>query len=234
MNIMNEFKPFMLSKNFFTCDDFLSSVSTKHTNASVMNKPIVVSNKKEEYYTIKEDDVLFWMTYILKHDYEQYNLCKRSFQFEKQLKFMLIEQLKDCKAALKEHKLRLSLIIDDLANASVINTDTLIALCCLYKKNIFLYKRKVGVFYTCKPDSAVYHSINVEDKQMHIEPSTHEQLSKKYILVSNLDKPLKNITSYKKQDLIEYAGTFNIEITKNGTKKQKTKQELYQEILAHI
>ena len=174
------------------------------------------------------------MTYILKHEYEQYNLCKRNFQFEKQLKFMLIEQLKDCKATLKQYKLRLNPIIDDLANASVINTDTLIALCCLYKRNIFLYRGKVGVFYTCNPDSAVYHSINVEDKQMHIEPFTHEQLSKKFILVTNLDKPLKNITSYKKQDLIEYAETFNIEITKDGTKKQKTKQELYQEILAQI
>ena len=51
----------------------------------------------------------------------------------------------------------------------------------------------------------------------------------KLLIVDNIEKPLKNISSYKKIDIINMANKLNINIMKD-VKKIKVKKILYQEI----
>lgn len=241
---MEQLQEYMLTNEFFqSCETkgrFFNN-GHKHTptsvtsitqqdNAIVSNKTIIPSS----FFSVAEDDILFWAFYILKYDYETYLHTRRSFSFEKQQKFSLIEQLQKKKQYLKSHKVKLNNLIEDLGTSHTINLATFVGLCCAYKINIVIYKNKVAEKHQFNESSNVFYMYNKESRQLHSTPEKGYTIEKQYYIVPNLDKPLKSLTSYKKEELIEIAQLFSINSVCTQRKKSKTKQQLYDEIVQAI
>lgn len=56
---------------------------------------------------------------------------------------------------------------------------------------------------------------------------------KTYFIVENIEKPLKAISSYKSEELVELCERMKIplETEKNGEKKKPTKQFMYEKLI---
>ena len=230
----------MLHAEFFSENEQTKKWSQHRDSQQLHGKHHTVCPKQsktlvdETTYSIKEDDKLFWMFYILHYDYDTYKYSKRTFQFEKQQKFSFIENLSEHKQKLKSHKLKLNAMIEDLGTSHTISLTTFVGLCCAYDINIVTYKNKIASLYKFNSHNDRFSMCDVVTKTLYKESQELNIVESKFIIVTSLDKPLKSVTSYKKQELQTMAALFNISITRENSKVQKTKPELYQEILENI
>jgi len=177
-------------------------------------------------------DTLFWSFFtILKGD-QEYEL-DHSFKREKEFKIESIEKLRTIKTELKAYKLRLNDIESELLHEKKITTKSLVALCLLYKINIM---------YVC--NRTYFEIINDIDKKMNIiinenrenkilEDLNDEKVNyyrEKYLYIDNISKPLKSITSYTRDELINMVEKLDIK----DISSKKTKKEMYEKIIAII
>ena len=222
----NNLKPSNYTESKNEQDATITQENTSRNNTQSFNS--------SSFFSVAEDDILFWTFYILKYDYETYLHTRRSFSFEKQQKFSLIEQLQKKKQYLKSHKVKLNNLIEDLGTSHTINLATFVGLCCAYKINIVIYKNKVAEKHQFDESSSTFFMYNKSDKQLHTNKEKGFNIEKIFYIVPNLDKPLKSLTSYKKEELIEIAQLFSINSVCSQRKKSKTKQQLYDEIVQAI
>jgi len=181
-----------------------------------------------------EQDTLFWSFYILKHGMEAYqNMHQRNIVVEKALKIEYIEKLRANKGILKAHKCGpLAHIENALLNERSIDLKTLEALCiiesvsCIFVFDKCYYEINIG------EDELVDTEISMIVKKPHPEKygyvevcdvsTTRNTLHK----VDNVSKPLKAMSSYKLDELVELCKKLNISII--GTVRKKN---LYEELV---
>jgi hypothetical protein len=230
----------MLHAEFFSENEHTKKWSQHRDSQQMQRNRVPVYQKQsaskvdETTYAIEEADKLFWMFYILHYDYDTYKYSKRTFQFEKQQKFSFIESLSQHKQKLKSHKLKLTSMIEDLGTSHTITLNTFVGLCCAYDINIVTYKNKIAAYYKFNAHSDNFSMCDVSSNTLYKELQEFNTIDSKFIIVTSLDKPLKSVTSYKKQELQTMAALFDISITRENSKVQKTKPELYQEIMENI
>lgn len=208
---------------------------------NVINKKI---KKNKKHNKIKEnklfipnkEDQLFWCWLIILNGYSKYyiNENNKNNLYENTEKFKLIEQLNSYKNILKQHKFKLSKIENNL-QSNKINVNTLIALSLIHKINIIIIT-----------DKLYYESIHFKDKKCHIikqinndnvisygiyydDDSNIDTYKQKLLIIDDIDKPLKNISKYKKSDLIVISNKLNTLGYKIDI-HNKLKKCIYQEI----
>ena len=52
--------------------------------------------------------------------------------------------------------------------------------------------------------------------------------------IDNIDKPIKSISAYKVQELIDFCIKLSIEYVNNETNKNKNKNELYESLIQYF
>jgi len=198
---------------------------------------------KEKNFIPIEDDKLFWIFFIIKYGMDEYTIIKRTFQKEKTDKFNIINlikaSMKDNKKILiekfKPYKISIPDMINDIGNSVNIVINSFIGLCCFFNINIILIKNKFMTSYLFNDNDQKYNVIYYDQDSSNkfslvTDTKSIEQLTK-YYKVSNLEKPIKGISSYKKSDLQQIAKIFGINIKQSSVPtKDKTKQMLYNEI----
>ena len=230
--VMSTLQNHMLTARYF--DAFINPISKetkivrKNTTSESIKKDI---NKN---LSLDEEDKLFWLFFVIHNGYDTYLNTKRTFYNEKQLKFSIIDEIKECKDVLKKHKIKLSSLIEDIGTNHIISVNTFIGLSCVYSKNVCLLRGKLMACYNFNKTTSDYYIINCDNLTMFCDTQNITCLENMYVIVNNLDKPFKSVTTYKKQELIDIASKFNIDTVNNTTKKQKTKLQIYQEILENI
>ena len=191
------------------------------------------TNKKNNMH-IFEKDKLFWHLYIFENGYDNYELLGRNkYSKEMEIKVRYIEQLKNEKRLLKDHKLKFTDIQENLLYNPMdifcffsiimlkkINfvyfTDSIVFIHQKYdKETMYIYHDKVNKLYDIK-------------KNKNIEELKQNRLEIKY-----LKKPLKSLSNYKVKEIYDICNILKIEIMKNASKKY-TKKELYQKIVQKI
>ena len=179
-------------------------------------------------------DLLFWNFYIILYGEHEYEMNK-SFKKEKEFKIESVEKLRAFKSELKAMKLKLNEVEDELANQSKITKKGLVALCLLYKINImYVWNRKY------------FEIINDADKETHVIINDGNGLNStimpnlsldvlsdyrdNYWCIENIEKPLKAMTSYSKDELMAIITKLDVKdiVLKN------TKKDMYQRILEHL
>ena len=173
-----------------------------------------------------DSDKLFWCFYIMihgEHDYEINN----SFKREKEFKIECIEKLRKNKTGLRSYKLKLTKIEDELLNDKKIGIQALLAMCLLYKKNlIYVWNRKYHEFI-CNGDEEINIITSENNTISHsVEQEKVNFFRENYWQILNIDKPLKSITGYSRDDLVTIAKKLAIIDT-----DKKKKKELYELIL---
>ena len=155
---------------------------------------------------------------------------KNSFQTEKEFKINSIEKLREIKPQLKALKLKINDTENELLNSKKITIKGLVALCLLYKKNLFyVWNRK---YYEMINDADqpinVIHCVN-NDYLYDVDDNKMEFYRENYWNVQNVDKPIKGMTGYSKEELLEIALKLDIQ-----DMKKKTKKEIYERILEKV
>ena len=177
-----------LTQHMFT-GDFFNNLK----KSPIYNKPVQQDNnyksKKQcniiknvnNIFLSKDNDILFWTFFIMLYDIDTYNLTKRSFQYEKTLKFKMIDKININKDKLKKQKIKLAAFINDLGNSSTISLTAFIGLCCLYDKNIILIKNKLMCHYNFNIDKDVYYIFDVTNNTFHLKTTLLNEIKGKYI-----------------------------------------------------
>lgn len=184
-------------------------------------------DKKEKYEKVDKEDLLFWTIYkLVNSDYNSHS--SSMFKTEKDFKIKCIEDLRKIKEKLKIYKLRLNEIENQLLNEKKINLSGFFALALLFSLNIFYVYNNKFYEFICNPDSKIY-VINNNNNVITFEENNIDYYRNNYFYIENINKPIKSITSYAKDDLLKIAEKLNIDITNKSNKK-----DIYEKIINKI
>lgn len=204
-----------------------------------------------QYFTPSQSNSLFWCFYIIYNGFASYEYESNYFTAEQQFKIQTIEKVKkgEGKTSLKEHKISKTCFESGLLGATNINAKTLYALCLCYNLNIFyIYKNTYYEMISSieKPIHIIKYNAETNNYSicLPVDINATETLSKhseyiektkeKYWKLDSLDKPLRSVTAYSVQDLVNICSKLEIDITCETTNKKKTKAELYSAILQKL
>lgn len=199
---------------------------------------------KKSLFVPKEQDSLFWCYYIIKNGDTQYEMLNhKNILMAKQFKIDYVDIVRKNKQILKTYKFdTITNIESNLANDMEINIKTVLALCAIHNINV-IYVRKRTYYELLMNDTSdtyIIKQIPSNTKYNFVygfEKTTSEKLQEIHTTLyklGNVDKPIKSISSYKSQDIIDIANKLEIEIINNLTGKTKTKKDLYEAIIQYF
>jgi hypothetical protein len=212
-NIINE-KYMLTNENIIK---LLPNINSKNNNRQ--------SNKKPLNKITNNSDELFWTIYkIVEGEYKYETNC--NFKTEKDFKIKCIEDLRLIKTKLKTYKLSLNRVEDQLLNHKKINLETFFALSLLFSLNIFYVWNNKFFEFNCNENTDIIVIYNNNNNITIRDNSKIEFYRNNLFYVENLNKPLKSVTSYSKDELIDIAKKLNIE----NIPSKITKKDIYEKI----
>lgn len=212
-NIINE-KYMLTNENIIK---LLPNINSKNNNRQ--------SNKQPLNKITNNSDELFWTIYkIVEGEYKYETNC--NFKTEKDFKIKCIEDLRLIKTKLKTYKLSLNSVEDQLLNHKKINLETFFALSLLFSLNIFYVWNNKFFEFNCNKNTDIIVIYNNNNDITIRGNNKIEFYRNNLFYVENLNKPLKNITSYSKDELIDIAKKLNIE----NIPSKITKKDIYEKI----
>ena len=241
-------KSFMMTGDFIqqikirykTTNDFLQYKKIKVVHKDFTHRMEKPQTEKTTKYSPLEDDKLFWIFFILHYGKDDYDETKRTFKHEKNLKYTLISKIQDkvskitkeeMKTLTKQIKCKPSETINHLGNNISLLVVDFVFLCYLFNINICLVKNKLAKFHLFNKMKSSYYKVDIVNNTVDIEACTKIDIESNDRLfeTTNLEKPLKSVSSYKLHDLQTIAELLEISVLQDSGKK-KTKQILYTEI----
>lgn len=206
-------------------------------------KEINESKKKSDssFFIPQEKDALFWCFFVIKNGFAAYEYPgTTSFVNEKAEKFKLIESLRTKKQILKTKKIKnvKEDVEDDLANKSKISMKSFIALCAAENINVlFIHKRKCFELM-CEEDNP-FHVIHWYDNpekycyEMNLSKEALDKYRNTLFKWESLEKPLKAMSSYKSDELMELCNKLGLQEKVDNLNK-KTKKDLYELLIMNL
>jgi hypothetical protein len=227
---------------------------------AIKHKSFLLPDKKKEMVVVKpipkvldkffypeQKDSLYWCYFIIKNGFAKYEYPNvTSFVNEKIDKFKSIELLRINKQQLKLKKIKnlKEDVEDELANKERIGMKTFIALCVADNINIlFIHKRKCFEIIFDEQDDAPIHVVHqIDSPTLRYSYETivsKEQIKKyrtEYFKWESVDKPLKAMSSYKSEELVDLCKKLDISSVAldNSSLKKKTKKDLYELLIMNI
>lgn len=207
-----------------------------------MMKPFIVSPSREAV----SSDSLIWIAYIMIYGIEKFETIENYYTASNTFKFELIEMMRKSKPVLKANKIKLTGVEESLVHKPFINLETLQAIIvCKGYSLCIVQDRK---YYEIQgggggaDDSLIIEKIKGK-YVLYMCPSDIKSQYLKYIrtnywLMENISAPIRPISAYKLQDLVDISVKLNLPIAtivpgkfgSMGTEKRKTKPELYEAI----
>ena len=194
--------------------------------------PVVVK-KNEGVFFPAYVDKLYWCFFIMDSGMESYeSLGKKVFSSETASKIALVTEIREKGKILVAHKKKCAIAEaeTDLVGCPFITLGTFEVLCIIRRLNVVVVSGKRAVRFPYSDDDAFV--IWNKDKGYGIgkERLAPGALPEGVVEVQDLDKPLKAVSSYKKDDLVLIASRVGVSAC-GPCGKAKTKQDLYQDIL---
>ena len=201
------------------------------------------NRKDKNIFYPKEKDTLFWSYYINKNGIDEFlNNKRHNFTIEHDIKINTIEKIQSMKDILKINKIKKTLVEDELMNQNKIGISALKTLMLIDNTNLIIVKKycyQKIIFDKDKED------INTDNYKIIVNDANnyyvYTKLSDKELVnmidtrygVEDIIKPLKSISSYKLPEIQSISERLDIKLINNNG-KNKTKQNLYTEILEKI
>jgi len=207
-------------------------ISDEPISSEYIKQPILFNNG---LFIPPQDDKLFWCYFVIKYGLHSYDLLgSHFFETEKNIKFELIEEIRNKKEVLKANQFKpISSFEDDLANNNVISLKTFMALLCIENKNIvFVEDKKIYISIRNESDDVFVlykkeNNVSYYELDLHFDKTTLNAFKENYIVVPSFSIKLKAISSYKLEELKEMCVKFGINIP---TTNKILKQDLYDKI----
>lgn len=200
-------------------------------------EPILLKSNHDFFYP-EQKDQLFWCYYIIKNGFAAYEYPgTTSYANEKKEKFECIELLRKNKQTLKENKIKniKEDVEDELAQKSMISRKTFIALCSIEKQNVlYIENNKYFDIFTDTTNALSYHVVHCIKGKYCIETDISQIQLEKYksslFKCDNFEKPLKAISYYKLNELVDICKYLVLVTDFN----KKTKKELYELLMEKL
>lgn len=199
-------------------------------------------NKKtdNDFFIPSHKDTLFWCWFLFSNNHSIYEIKSQdAFKHEMKCKFDCIERVKKNKEIFKKNKIKLSKIESNLQE-KMIDFNGFQAILLLNEVNL-VYIDKYFYYEKCWfPGKKTCFICKFENKYGVWDNENEAKFfdfKKKRIIVENINKKIKSISSYKAPELVDICIKLNIEYKKDNTKgktKNKTKKELYKEITEKV
>lgn len=224
-------------------NDNKSNVNKSNVNKSNDNKKI--DCKTSQLFVPRDPDTLFWCYYIIKNGDIQYEMLQnRNILTEKQEKIGLVTKIRDNKQVVKTYKFdTIANLENNLANDNNLSIKTFMTICSIDNINIIFIRKNTYYELLVNDSNAIYIIREIDknymkySKQYGYELANENELK---LIRSNLykldtiNKPIKSVSSYKVLDLFNIANKLAIEVVNKQTGKNKTKNELYEEIIQYF
>ena len=161
----------------------------------------------------------------------------------KQIKINYIDKIRKNKPILKIYKFdTITNIEANLSNENVINIRTVMSLCAIYKINVIFIKKNTYYELLMNDTELIYFIRETEYKSKYCnkygfeigDKNKLENIKQTMYRVEVLGKPIKSLSSYKVQDLIDICSKLAIEVINKDTGKTKSKNDLYESIIQHF
>lgn len=229
----HEFNKYSLKNDLIM--NILNNIPNLRNNKQYLKKNQTTNIKKEKdvfFYPDNEyNDSLFWCYHIFTNGFKDYEYSKsNAYMIEKTHKISLLSTLKKNKTFLKENKIKITVLENELIQQENIG---------LYTLNALLLINKINIVYI---DNMLYHENLTygENKICFIKKNNNKygiwlendnpsifKLKNKLIMIDDINKPLKAISNYKISELRQIADKLKIPTKNPETAKNYTKKELY-------
>tara|TARA_B100000902_G_scaffold400009_1_gene474516 strand:- start:6502 stop:7296 length:795 start_codon:yes stop_codon:yes gene_type:complete len=243
--LLNNMNKYMLIDNnisLFKQSD--NDIKTNFFNTNSIKKKEICTNENQslKFIYINKFDVLFWCFYLIKNDYDNYETNKtNSFYLEKSIKINSIELLRENKELLKKYKLKLNDIENEMANEKKITIKGFIALLIINDLNIFFVGDNLFYKLITNQNKQVYIiKYNKQNKKMGVcvndnydTNSYIKSITETHMLLTDIIKQIKSISSYKLGELQDLCHKLKINIKDNNGKNIK-KTLLYETLLIKL
>ena len=201
----------------------------------------------------KATDSLLWIAYIMIHGHERFETIENHYTESNRFKFELVELVRKNKPILKANKLKISGIEETLVHKPFIHPETLqaIALCnnisvCIVDGRKYYEVGGGGgggggnatpfIIEKIKGKYVLYAS------PLHTNTDYLNYIRKNYWFMESISAPIRPMSAYKLQDLVDISVKLNLPIANRipgkfgsiGTEKRKTKPELYEAICKYV
>ena len=244
METITDFEPYILNEN-----NMMSYLKYKFKDESNIKKISEkkcenVVSKKSSIFCPKENDSLFWCYYIILNGDTSYEMLNvKNVLVEKSHKFEYVTKIRTNKQIVKTYKFdTLTNIESNLANDEFINIKTIMSLSAIDKINIIFISKNTYYELLMNDDKPIYviREIELQSKYKKkygyemADTNLLEEIRKTLYRLETLDKPIKALSSYKVQDLIDICNKLAIEVINKETGKTKTKNELYESLIQYF
>jgi hypothetical protein len=225
--------------NIVTCD-----TSKIKPNSKVNHQIEKKTNTNNVFFLPKEQDTLFWSYYIISFGLTSYEMlnCRNSLMAT-QIKIDLVQKLRTNKSILKMYKYDTLINMEsNLVNEQIIDIKTFMSLLAIDNINVIYVKGKTYYELLFNQETPVYIIREKEIGTKYVKKygfeigntNIIEQIKTTLYKIDKLDKPIKSLSSYKVQELIDICEKLCIEIKQTGKNKHKTKNELYEAIVQYF
>lgn len=221
-----------LRKHMLTSNTYEQYKLTNKPKVNILlnneNKILDNNVKLQSYYKIKDKDILFWYFYIAKYGYDSYKDIEHKFTIEKEIKIKNIELSRKNLNILKDMKYNKDDFESNLLNCQTINIMTFKALCAYNNLNVVLVKDKTYYHFNYSDDEPFILNF-IDNNYVNDRCIKINYIQNNMYCITNINKPINGIASYKLQDLIDICNKLDINI-KQDNGKNKTKPMLYADI----
>ena len=239
-----EYDPYILNDDNMI--RYLKYKLNNNSNLSNINKETQIKKQtiNQSIFFPKEYDSLFWCYYIISSGETSYEMINvKNSLVAKQLKINYVNKIRMNKQIIKTYKFdTITNIESNLANDNNINIKTIMSLCAIDKINIIFVTRKTYYELLMNDNEPIYIIKEVENQTKYnkkygfeiANQNSLEEIRTTLYKLETLDKPIKALSSYKVQDLINICNKLAIEFKRTDTGKNKTKNELYESLIQYF
>jgi len=232
ISFISQFEKYMITNDMY---QKYNNISRKTNNEDTKTEKMEQNkNYNHNQIYIKEYDKLFWCFYLMLHDKDTYfSVDNKHFQIEKQLKIDLVDKIRNNKGLMKEAKLKIADVENNVVNDKKTDISGFQAFCIYYNLNVLVcYNNIYYNFYNDDDEatSVIYIKSNKFTCEKNINEYKINEIKNNYYLVDNPKKPLKSIGNYKIDDLIQLCKLFKI-IYYDEHHKNFKKNKIYELVL---
>lgn len=199
-------------------------------------------------YSTSGSDSILWSAYIMLYGIEKYETIENQYVESNRFKFELIEAMRQNKPILKANKIKLNASEECLVHKPFITLETLHAFAVCKSLSVCIVQdRKYYEIANGNDGGGTFILEKIKGKYiLYIAPNKLNMeylayIRANYWLMESISAPIRPISAYKLQDLIDISQKLNLPVANvipgkfgsMGTEKRKTKPELYEGIFRY-
>jgi hypothetical protein len=199
-----------------------------------------------------KNDTLLWCAYIMIHGIEKFECVENHYTESNAFKFQMVEYIRARKTLLKPHKISASSVEESLVHKPYITLETFQGIAVCYNLSVCIIQdRKIFEVGRSDNDKNTFILEKIRGKfgvylGMAVSAGAGAaflaHVRDTYWSMENISSPIRSISAYKVQDLIDICRKLEIPETKVVlgdfgsivSQKKKTKAELYEDIVRMI